>query len=49
MSRHFEVTVMGFEMTDEEAEALFDRVIDVAHALDEQVICSGGWVEETPA
>ena len=39
---NYEVIVSAFEMTPEQYEALFDRVAEAAHALDEQVTCSGG-------
>lgn len=38
--RGFEVTVNAFDLTLEEQDALFDRVSDAAHALDQQVTCS---------
>ena len=43
MSRHFEITVFVFDLTSNEADALFDRVADAAHALDEQAACHGQW------
>ena len=36
-----EITVSGWDLSPAEAEALFDRVAEAAHALDEQVCCSG--------
>lgn len=34
------ITVTGFHLTPAEGEALFDRVADAAHALNQQVCCS---------
>lgn len=42
VKRNWEMTVFVFDATDEEAEAMFDRVALAAHALDEQVTCSSG-------
>jgi len=47
--RLYEVAVTAAELTDEEAEALFDRVAEAAHRLDQQVICSAGWATEETA
>lgn len=41
--RVYEVTILAFELSDEEAEALFDRVAEAAHAEDQPVIVSGRW------
>lgn len=41
--RFYEVTVSAFELSEDEAEALFDRIADAAHDLNQQVICTGGW------
>jgi hypothetical protein len=42
----YTVTVLcDDEMSEAAYEALFDRVADAAHALDEQVMCSGGLVD----
>lgn len=35
------ITVTAFGLDAAALEALFDRVADAAHALDEQVTCSG--------
>jgi hypothetical protein len=35
------ITVHCYDFTDDAIDALFDRVADAAHALDEQVMCSG--------
>jgi hypothetical protein len=35
------MTITAFGLTSEAQEALFDRVADAAHALDEQVTCWG--------
>ncbi len=36
----FKVEVEAFGLTEAEADALFDRVSEAAHALDQQVTCS---------
>lgn len=38
----YRIEVSAFGLNAAEAEALFDRVADAAHALDEQVTCYGG-------
>ncbi len=38
--RAWEMTLIATELTDEEAGALFDRVAEIAHSGDLQVICS---------
>ena len=38
----YTITVQAFDMTDDQIDALFDRVADAAHALDEQVTVGGG-------
>lgn len=38
----FRMEVVGFGLSEAEADALFERVADAAHALGEQVACSGG-------
>ena len=40
--RDWVITIHTSEMTPAEAEAVFDRVADAAHALDEAVTCSMG-------
>lgn len=40
------ITVEVFGVSGDEAKALFDRVADAAHALDESVTCSMGPLEE---
>lgn len=40
--RPYTIVVQAFDLTDAEVEALFDRVADAAHALDEQLFCYGG-------
>jgi hypothetical protein len=42
--RAFEIKVYAVGLTDAEFEAMYIRVADAAHALDEQVITSGGEV-----
>jgi hypothetical protein len=42
VSRPYTIVVQAFDLTDAEAEALFDRVADAAHANDEQLFCFGG-------
>lgn len=40
------ITIQAFGLTDAEAEAMFDRVADAAHDLDEEVTCSMGPADE---
>lgn len=40
-TRNATVTVHCYNFTDNAIDALFDRVADAAHALDEEVMCSG--------
>lgn len=35
------ISVQAYDLTPAQEDALFDRVADAAHALDEQVCCSG--------
>lgn len=42
------ITVEAFDMTSEQAEALFDRVAEAAHALDEQVTVGSGRLSALP-
>lgn len=44
--RHFEVNVAAYDLTDDEADALFDRVATAAHALGQDIIGSGRWVDD---
>ena len=44
MSDDYEVIVSAFGLSAEQFDALFDRVAEAAHALDESVTCSGGMV-----
>ena len=41
--RVYRIEISGFDLTEAEAEALFERVAEAAHALDEQVVCSSGF------
>lgn len=42
VASNYTITVQAFDMTDDQIDALFDRVADAAHALDEQVTVGGG-------
>lgn len=41
--RLYTIVVHAADLTDAEAEALFDRVADAAHALNQAVGCVGGY------
>lgn len=39
--REFQMTVYAYGLTPDAEDALFNRVADAAHVLDEQVTCAG--------
>lgn len=45
--RCYKVEVYAYGLDDAAIDALFDRVADAAHELDEEVTCTGGrWDED---